>query len=61
MVMIDVHCHLEQKDYNKDRDELIEKCKKELKAVISSCAHPDDFDKTMKMVDKHKNFVLMPP
>jgi len=56
--MIDVHCHLEQKDYDKDRDEVIEKCKKELKAVITSCAHPRDFDLTMKMVENHKNFVF---
>lgn len=56
--MIDVHCHLEQKDYDKDRDEVIEKCRKELKAVITSCAHPKDFDLTMKIVEKHKNFVF---
>jgi len=58
MVMIDVHCHLEQKDYEQDRDEVIEKCKKELKAVITSCVHPSDFDLTMEMVEKHKNFVF---
>lgn len=56
--MIDVHCHLEQEDYDKDRDEVIEKCKKELKAVITCCAHPRDFDITMKMVEDHKNFVF---
>lgn len=56
--MIDVHCHLEQKDYDRDRDEIIEKCRKELKAVITSCAHPRDFDLTMKMVEKYKNFVF---
>ncbi len=56
--MIDVHCHLEQKDYDEDRDEIIEKCKKELKAVITSCAHPRDFDLTMQLVEKHKNFVF---
>jgi TatD DNase family protein len=56
--MIDVHCHLEQRDYDEDRDEIIEKCKKELKAVITSCAHPRDFDLTMQMVEKHKNFVF---
>jgi TatD DNase family protein len=58
MVMIDVHCHLEQKDYENDRDEVIERCKKELKAVITTCARPDDFDLTMEMVDKHKNFIF---
>jgi TatD DNase family protein len=56
--MIDVHCHLEQKDYEKDRDELIEKCKKELKAVITCCCHPDDFGLTMEMVKKYKNFLF---
>jgi TatD DNase family protein len=56
--MIDVHCHLEQKDYEKDRGEVIEKCKKELKAVITCCCHPDDFDLTMEMVEKYKNFLF---
>ncbi len=56
--MIDVHCHLEQEDYNKDREQVIEKCKKELKAVITSCAHPKDFELTMRMVENHKNFVF---
>jgi TatD DNase family protein len=56
--MIDVHCHLEQKDYEKDRDEVIERCKRELKAVITCCCHPDDFDLTMEMVKKYKNFVF---
>jgi TatD DNase family protein len=56
--MIDVHCHLEQKDYEKDRDEVIEKCKRELKAIITCCCHPDDFDLTLEMVEKYKNFVF---
>ena len=56
--MIDVHCHLEQRDYEKDRDEVIEKCKKKLKAVITCCCHPDDFDLTMDLVKKYKNFVF---
>jgi TatD DNase family protein len=56
--MIDVHCHLEQPDYDKDRDGVIEKCRKELKAVITSCAHPKDFDLTMRLVEKHKGFIF---
>jgi len=54
--MIDVHCHLEQ-DYE-NRDEIIEKCKKELKAVITCCAHPRDFDLTLQLTEKYKNFVF---
>jgi TatD DNase family protein len=56
--MIDVHCHLEQPDFQDDRDKVIEKCKKELKAVITSCAHPRDFDLTIQITEKHKGFVF---
>jgi TatD DNase family protein len=56
--MIDVHCHLEQKDYDKDRDEVIEKCRKELEAVIISCAHPKDFELTMDIANRNKGFVF---
>lgn len=56
--MIDVHCHLEQPDYEKDREEVINKCKQELNAVITSCAHPKDFDLTMQLVHKYKGFVF---
>ena len=56
--MIDSHCHLEQKDYDKDLDKVIENCKKELKAVITSCAHPRDFNKTIEIAEKYKGFVF---
>jgi TatD DNase family protein len=57
-MMIDTHCHLEQKDYDKDRDKLIGKCRQELDAVITSCAHPNDFEKTLEICEKHKEFVF---
>ncbi|MDD5416444.1 MAG: TatD family hydrolase [Candidatus Aenigmarchaeota archaeon] len=56
--MIDSHCHLEQSDYSKDLDKIILKCKKELKAIITSCAHPNDFEKTLEIVNKNKGFVF---
>ncbi len=56
--MIDVHCHLEQGNYDKDRDEVIDRCKQTLKAVITSCANPKDFELTMEMVARYKNFVF---
>lgn len=55
--MIDCHCHLEQKDYDKDREKVIEKCKQELKALVTSCAHPKDFDLTLDIAKKHKSFI----
>jgi TatD DNase family protein len=56
--MIDVHCHLEQPDYDSDREQVIENCKQQLKAIITSCAHPKDFDLTMQLVEKYKGFVF---
>jgi len=56
--MIDVHCHLEQDDYSQDRDQVIEKCKQQLKAVITCCAHPKDFDLTVKLTEKYKGFIF---
>jgi TatD DNase family protein len=56
--MIDCHAHLEQSEYNEDRNEIIEKCKKELKAVITCCAHPKDFNLTLQLAEKYKGFIF---
>ncbi len=56
--MIDVHCHLEQKDFEKDREEVIKESRKELGAVITCCCHPDDCDLTMDLAERHKGFVF---
>jgi len=57
--MIDTHCHLEQKDYDNDRDDVIKKCiDAGLKGIITCCAHPDDFRLTMEMVEKYKGFIF---
>ena len=56
--MIDVHCHLEQKEYAEKRNELIKNLKKELKAVITCCAHPKDFELTLELVKTHPNFIF---
>jgi TatD DNase family protein len=56
--MIDAHCHLEQPDYDSDRDSVIESCKQKLNAIVTCCASPDDFDLTMQMLEEYKNFVF---
>lgn len=57
--MIDVHCHLEQKNYNKDRDEVIARCMKKMDAIVTSCAHPRDFDITLTLKRKHPEFIYI--
>ena len=56
--MIDTHCHLEQPAYNSDRDAVIEKCKRELKAVITCGPDPKDYKLTFDMVDRHPHFIF---
>jgi len=56
--MIDVHCHLEQPDYDKDRDAVIRICKQQLRAVITSCANPAHFGLTLQLVRNYKGFIF---
>jgi TatD DNase family protein len=56
--MIDAHCHLEQKDYNDDRDNVIKECRKHLDAIVTCCAHPDDLELTLELVNKYYGFVF---
>jgi len=56
--MIDVHCHLEQKDYDADRDEVIGECQRELKAVITCSTRLKNFDFTIEMHKKYPNFIF---
>ena len=56
--MIDSHCHLEQDDYNKDRQKVIDECRKKLKAVVTCCADPKDWKRTKEIVEKNKGFVF---
>ena len=55
--MIDSHCHLEQEDYDPDRDQVIGKCKSKLKAIITCCADPRDWETTKEIIEKNKGFV----
>lgn len=56
--MIDTHCHLEQPDYDADREAVIERCSKILHAVIISCANPKYFNLTMELVKRHSGFIF---
>lgn len=56
--MIDTHCHLEQSVYDKDRDDVIKKCKQGLRAVIMCAPDPKHYALTFDMVKRHPNFVF---
>ena len=56
--MIDVHSHMEQEVYDSDRDDVLSRCKKEMKAVITCDPNPDTFKKTFSIADRYKGFVF---
>lgn len=56
--MIDAHLHLEQKDYDGSRDDLIKEWKKKLKFLVTVCASTKDWMKTKSFVDEYKGFVF---
>jgi len=56
--MIDAHCHLEQEDYDKDRDRVIASCRNRLKAIVTCCADPRDWHITDRILSKNSGFVF---
>jgi TatD DNase family protein len=57
--LIDSHCHVEWKSYDADRDALVSKWKTQLKAVVSACSRPHDFDKALTFTTKYPGFVFV--
>jgi TatD DNase family protein len=55
---IDTHCHLEQKVYDADREDVIARCRRELAAVVTCAPKPEDYAKTLDIVQKHNGFVF---
>lgn len=56
--MIDIHCHLEQSDYDKDRQDVINKCRNTLDAIITCCANPKHLKITLDICKENKGFVF---
>lgn len=57
--MIDVHAHLEQEEFDMDRAEVIKQCRQELKGVITCCAHPKHWGKTLDFIEPHTDFLFL--
>lgn len=54
-MIVDVHAHLDFEQFDKDRDEIIEKAKSEEIFVITSAVGPESIEKTLKILEKHNN------
>jgi TatD DNase family protein len=56
--MIDVHCHLEHEKF-RNKKEIIQSFKKDLKAIITSSPHPKDFEYTLNLKKEFEGFVFI--
>lgn len=55
--MIDAHCHVDFKEFNKTRDEVMERAQNKLKAIINSGASLGGNRRTLKMAQDYPNFL----
>lgn len=55
--MIDSHCHIDFKVYNKNRGEVMERAQKNLRAIINSGASLGGNRRTLKLQEEYPNFL----
>ncbi len=55
--MIDTHCHVDFKEYNKNREDVIERAKAKLSAIINSGASLGGNRRTLKLQEDYKGFL----
>lgn len=54
--MIDVHCHVDFKNFNKNREEVMARAKKKLSAIVDSGATLGGNRRALKLVEDYKKF-----
>ena len=56
--MIDSHCHVDFKVYNKNREAVLQRAKEKLTAIINSGASLGGNRRTLKLAEEYKKFVF---
>lgn len=55
MLLIDVHAHMDYEAFDKDLDEVLNKCEQAgIKAIINNSTHLESIKKTLKLAKKYK-------
>jgi TatD DNase family protein len=55
--MIDAHCHVDFKEYNRNREEVMERAQKKLEAIINSGASLGGNRRTLKLMNEYPGFL----
>ncbi|MFX0135170.1 MAG: TatD family hydrolase, partial [Candidatus Hodarchaeota archaeon] len=58
-MLIDSHCHLDWKSFNEDIDLVIKRAKDNGLVAIITSSFSDNFEKTLKYVEKFKKYVFI--
>ncbi len=57
MKLIDNHCHLDFPHYEKDREEVMEKCMEKLELVVNSGSSPENNMSSLELSRKYEGFI----
>lgn len=57
VIMIDCHCHIDFKEYNKNREEVMDRAQQKLKAIINSGASLGGNRRSLKLKDEYPGFL----
>ncbi len=57
--IIDIHCHLTFKEYDADRQQVIDNAKRVLKGVVISGVEPGDAKKALELAALHEGFMFV--
>ncbi len=55
--MIDAHCHIDFKEYNKNREEVMQRAQEKLRAIINSGASLGGNRRTLKLQEEYPGFL----
>jgi TatD DNase family protein len=55
--MMDTHCHVDFKEFNRDRDQVIKRAQKNLTAIINSGASLGGNRRTLELLEKYEGFL----
>ncbi|RZN40966.1 MAG: TatD family deoxyribonuclease [Methanophagales archaeon ANME-1-THS] len=56
--IIDIHCHLTFKEYDADRQQVIEDARRALSGVVISGVEPSDAEKALELAALHEGFIF---
>lgn len=61
MTYIDFHCHLDYKDFDKDRENIISEMNKKKIIALTNTTNREEYENTKKLFENHTNIVKVCP